>query len=64
MILQILTLLGAIALFIFGMDMLSSELQKLCGDKLRKFEKGMRSGSAVEQFLSGAGMTALIQSSV
>ena len=63
MILQILTLLGAIALFIFGMDMLSSELQKLCGDKLRKFEKGMRSGSAVEQFLSGAGMTALIQSS-
>ncbi|MDD7454833.1 MAG: Na/Pi symporter [Bacteroidales bacterium] len=63
MILQILTLLGAIALFIFGMDMLSSELQKLCGDKLRKFEKGMRSGSAVSQFLSGAGMTALIQSS-
>lgn len=63
MILQILTLLGAIALFIFGMDMLSSELQKLCGDKLRRFEKGMRSGSAVEQFLSGAGMTALIQSS-
>ncbi len=63
MILQILTLLGAIALFIFGMDMLSSELQKLCGEKLRKFEKGMRSGSAVKQFLSGAGMTALIQSS-
>lgn len=63
MILQILTLLGAIALFIFGMDMLSSELQKFCGDRLRNFEKGMRSSNAIRQFLSGAGMTAVIQSS-
>lgn len=63
MILLILTLLGAIALFVFGADTLSSGIQKCCGDSLRDFEKGMRSKSPLTQFLSGAGMTALIQSS-
>ena len=36
MLLQILTLLGALGMFLFGMNMMSSGLQKASGDKLRK----------------------------
>lgn len=63
MILQILTLLGALALFVFGLEMLSSGIQKSCGDRLRNFEKWMTSGSPLKQILSGAGITAVVQSS-
>lgn len=63
MILQLLTLLGALALFIFGLEMLSSGIQKSCGDSLRRFEKWMASGSPFKQILSGAGFTAVVQSS-
>lgn len=63
MILQILTLLGALALFVFGLEMLSSGIQKSCGDRLRSFEKWMTSGSPFKQILSGAGFTAVVQSS-
>ena len=63
MILQILTLLGAIALAIYGMELLSTGIQKSAGDKLRRFERGMTSGSPVRQVLSGVGITAVVQSS-
>ncbi len=63
MILQLLTLLGALALFVFGLEMLSSGVQKSCGDRLRRFEKWMTAGSPLKQILSGAGITAVVQSS-
>ena len=63
MILQILTLLGALALFVFGLEMLSSGIQKSCGDRLRNFEKWMTSGNPLKQILSGAAITAVVQSS-
>ena len=63
MILQLLTLLGALALFVFGLEMLSTGIQKSCGDRLRRFEKWMTSGTPFKQILSGAGITAVVQSS-
>lgn len=63
MILQLLTLLGALALFVFGLEMLSSGIQKSFGDRLRNFEKWMTSGNPLKQILSGAGITAVVQSS-
>ena len=63
MILQLLTLFGALALFVFGLEMLSSGVQKSCGDRLRRFEKWMTAGSPLKQILSGAGITAVVQSS-
>ncbi len=63
MLLKILTLFGALALFVFGMEMFSSAIQKFFGNKLRRFEKWMSSASPLKQILSGAGITATIQSS-
>lgn len=37
MILQILTLLGALGMFLYGMNMMSDGLQKAAGNKLRTF---------------------------
>ena len=39
--LQILTLLGAMAMFLYGMTMMSEGLQKAAGDKLRSFLASM-----------------------
>ncbi len=63
MILQLLTLIGALALFVFGLEMLSSGIQKYCSDRLRRFEKWMTSDNPLKQVLSGAGITAVVQSS-
>ena len=41
--LQILTLLGAMAMFLYGMTMMSEGLQKAAGDKLRSFLASMTS---------------------
>lgn len=38
-ILQIFTLLGALGMFLYGMNMMSSGLQKTAGDKLEGTEK-------------------------
>lgn len=62
MILNILTFLGALALFIYGMELMSSGVQKAFGDRFRKFLPWM-TGNRVQQVLSGLGITALIQSS-
>lgn len=60
--LQILTLLGSVALFLFGLNMLSGGLQKVAGDGMRAFMASMTS-SRIKGILTGVGVTAIIQSS-
>ena len=62
MILQILTLLGALGMFLFGMNMMSAGLQKAAGDRLRNFLSSMTS-SPFKGVLTGLGITSVIQSS-
>ncbi len=61
-ILQILTLLGAMAMFLYGMTMMSEGLQKAAGDKLRSFLASMTS-TTFKGIITGIVVTALIQSS-
>ena len=61
-ILQIFTLLGALGLFLYGMNLMSSGLQKAAGDKLRSFLSAMTSNPA-KGVLTGLGVTTVIQSS-
>lgn len=61
-ILQIFTLLGALGMFLYGMNMMSSGLQKSAGDRLRGFLSAMTSNS-FNRVMTGLGITALIQSS-
>ncbi|MBQ9193270.1 MAG: Na/Pi cotransporter family protein [Bacteroidales bacterium] len=61
-LLQILTLLGAVTLFLFGLSLLSGGLQKVAGDGLRAFLASMTS-NPFKQILTGIGVTAVIQSS-
>ena len=44
-ILQVFTLLGALGMFLYGMNLMSSGLQKAAGDKLRSFLSAMTSNS-------------------
>lgn len=60
--LQILTLLGAVCLFLFGLSLLSNGLQKVAGDGMRHILAAMTS-NPFKQILTGIGVTALIQSS-
>lgn len=62
MILQILTLLGAMGMFLYGMNMMSSGLQKAAGTKLRGILSSMTS-NRFKGVLTGVGVTAAIQSS-
>ena len=61
-ILQIFTLLGALGMFLYGMNLMSSGLQKAAGDKLRSFLSAMTSNPA-KGVLTGLGVTTIIQSS-
>ena len=61
-ILQIFTLLGALGMFLYGMNMMSSGLQKAAGDRLRGFLSSMTS-NPFKRVLTGLGITAVIQSS-
>ena len=61
-ILQIFTLLGALGMFLYGMNFMSSGLQKAAGDKLRSFLSAMTSNPA-KGVLTGLGVTTVIQSS-
>ena len=61
-ILQIFTLLGALGMFLYGMNLMSSGLQKAAGDKLRTFLSAMTSNPA-KDVLTGLGVTSIIQSS-
>ncbi len=61
-ILQIFTLLGALGMFLYGMNLMSSGLQKAAGDKLRGFLSAMTS-NPFKRVMTGLGITAIIQSS-
>ena len=62
MFLQILTLIGALGMFLYGMNMMSSGLQKAAGSRLRGFLSAMTS-SPFKGVMTGLGITSLIQSS-
>lgn len=59
---DVLTLIGAIGLFIYGLKLMSEGLQKVVGDNLRKALSAMRS-NRFAAMLMGVLITALIQSS-
>ncbi|MGN0649906.1 MAG: Na/Pi cotransporter family protein [Oscillospiraceae bacterium] len=59
---DILTMVGGLALFLFGMHTLSGALEKLAGGSLEKWLEKLTS-SPMRGVLLGAGVTALIQSS-
>ncbi len=61
-IMQIFTLLGALGMFLYGMNLMSSGLQKAAGDRLRGFLSAMTS-NPFKRVMTGLGITAVIQSS-
>ena len=61
-ILDIFSLLGALGMFLYGMNLMSSGLQKAAGDRLRGFLSAMTS-NPFKRVMTGVGITALIQSS-
>ena len=61
-ILDIFSLLGALGMFLYGMNLMSSGLQKAAGDRLRGFLSAMTS-NPFKRVATGVGITALIQSS-
>ena len=61
-IFQIFTLLGALGMFLYGMNLMSSGLQKASGDKLRGFLSAMTS-NPFKGVLTGLSITSIIQSS-
>ena len=62
MFLQILTLLGALGMFLYGMNMMSSGLQKAAGNRLRGLLTAMTS-NPFKGVMTGLGITSVIQSS-
>ena len=62
MVLQIFTLIGALGMFLYGMNFMSAGLQKASGDKLRGILTSMTS-NPFKRVLTGLGITALVQSS-
>ena len=60
--LQILTLLGALGMFLYGMNLMSGGLQKAAGSKMRGFLTAMTS-NPFKGVLTGLGITSVIQSS-
>ncbi len=59
---SILTLIGGLAFFLYGISIMSSGLEKVAGGKLEKLLKKMTS-NPIKSFALGAGITAIIQSS-
>ena len=55
-------LLGGLAIFLFGMNMMSEGLQKVAGEKMRHI-LGLLTKNAVTGVLAGAIVTAVLQSS-
>ena len=62
MLLQILTLLGSLAMFLYGMSLMSGGLQKMAGNRLRSFMAKMTS-NYFTCILTGIVVTAMVQSS-
>ena len=61
-ILQLFTLLGALGMFLYGMNLMSSGLQKAAGDRLRGLLSVMTS-NPFKGVMTGLGVTSIIQSS-
>ena len=61
-ILNVLSVLGGLAMFLYGMALMSEGLQKSAGDRLRLFMAKMTS-NAPKRILTGTLVTALVQSS-
>jgi len=61
-LLNVLSVLGGLAMFLFGMALMSEGLQKSAGDRLRAFMASMTS-NAFKRVLTGTIVTALVQSS-
>ncbi len=62
MLLSLFTLLGALGMFLYGMNLMSSGLQKAAGDKMRNLLSSMTS-TPFKGVLTGFGVTSIIQSS-
>ena len=62
MFISIITLIGALGMFLYGMNMMSAGLQKTAGDGLRRFVASMTS-NPFKGVATGLGVTAVIQSS-
>ena len=60
--LQLLTLLGALGMFLYGMNLMSAGLQKAAGSKMRGLLTAMTS-NPFKGVLTGLGITTVIQSS-
>lgn len=61
-IFSFITMLGGLAFFLYGMQVMSSGLEKLVGSKLESVLKSMTS-NRIKGFVLGAAITAIIQSS-
>lgn len=59
---SVITLLGGLAFFLYGMNVMSSGLERLAGSKLEGLLKKMTS-NPIKSLLLGIGITAVIQSS-
>lgn len=62
LVLQILTLLGSLGMFLYGMSLMSGGLQKMAGNRLRTFMAKMTSNT-FKCILTGIVVTAMVQSS-
>ena len=62
MLLQILKLLGSLAMFLYGMSLMSGGLQKMAGNRMRQFMAKMTSNN-FKCILTGIVVTAMVQSS-
>ena len=59
---DVLTLIGGLSLFLFGMNLMGDALEKRAGQGLKNL-LGKLTGSKAAGFLTGVGVTAVIQSS-
>ena len=62
MLLQVFTLLGALGMFLYGMNMMSAGLQKAAGNRLRGILAAITS-NPLKGVATGLGITSIIQSS-
>ena len=61
-IFNVLTMVGGLSLFLFGMSLMGQALERRAGNKLRALLDKM-TGNVFMGFLTGLGITAIIQSS-
>ena len=61
-IFDVLSLIGGLALFLFGMNIMGDALEKRAGNQLKNILEKLTS-NRFKGFLLGAGVTAIIQSS-